>query len=303
MSAPKVSLEQWRILHSIITEGGFAQAAKKLNKSQSAISYAVSKIQEQLGLDVLTINGRKAVLTEAGELLLRRSRALLDEAENLESAAKSLNSGWEATISIASEALFPPHLLMAALDQLAEEAPYTRVEIIESVMSGTEDLIVQKKVDLAICGMQPAGHVGVPLMDMEFALVTGPNHPLAQLKDPITFQQLAKHRQIVIRDSGEKRRYSGGWQKAEQRWTFSHSGTAREALRRGYGFSWAPTCSLIEEINSGEIVRLTIEGSTNKRVTLNLVYPNFDTVGPAAKRLKSLLLDVVDQYQQKFMNC
>ncbi|OUR76957.1 hypothetical protein A9Q83_12055 [Alphaproteobacteria bacterium 46_93_T64] len=303
MSAPKVSLEQWRILHSIITEGGFAQAAKKLNKSQSAVSYAVSKIQEQLGLDVLTINGRKAELTEAGELLLRRSRILLDEAENLEAAAKSLNDGWEATISIASEVLFPQHLLMAALDRLSEEAPYTRVEIIESVMSGTEDLIVQKKVDLAICGMQPAGYVGVPLMDMEFALVSGPDHPLAKQNDLVTFQQLSQYRQIVIRDSGEKRSGSGGWQKAEQRWTFSHSGTAREALKRGYGFSWAPTCSLIEEINRGEIVRLKIEGTTNKRVTLNLVYPNIDTAGPATKRLETLLLDVVDQHQRKFMNC
>ncbi|MBL4666339.1 MAG: hypothetical protein JKY04_03090, partial [Sneathiella sp.] len=78
---------------------------------------------------------------------------------------------------------------------------------------------------------------------------------------------------------------------------------SREALKRGYGFSWAPICLLIEEINRGEIVRLQMEGTTNKRVTLNLVYPNIDTAGPAAKRLESLLLAAVDEYQRKFMNC
>ncbi len=300
MAAPKVSLEQWRILHCIVSEGGFAQAAKKMNKSQSAVSYAIAKMQEQLGMDVLTIKGRKAELTEAGELLLRRSHTLLEEAESLEAAARSLNRGWEPTVTIAAEVLFPSWILMQALQNLSLESPHTRVEVIESVMSGTEDLITEKKVDLAICGQPPAGFSGIPLMDILFSLVASPHHPLAQHQGPITYQQLTQHRQIVVRDSGESRRGQGGWQKAEQRWTFSNLNTARIALKNGYGFSWAPTCLLQDDIQSGEIVPLEMQDPTQKKVTLNLVYPDPDTIGPAATRLKTLLINAVENHNAQF---
>ncbi len=189
---------------------------------------------------------------------------------------------------------------MQALQKLSVESPHTRVEVIESVMSGTEDLILDKKVDLAICGQPPAGHAGIPLMDILFNLVASPRHPLAQHQGPITYQQLAQHRQIVVRDSGESRRGQGGWQKAEQRWTFSNLNTARIALKDGYGFSWSPTCLFHEDILSGEIVRLNLKESAQKKATLNLVYPDIDTAGPAAIRLKTLLIEAVEAHNAQF---
>ena len=61
---PHISLEQWRGLLAVIEAGGYAQAAKALHKSQSAITYAVQKIESQLQIKVFEIQGRKAVLTE-----------------------------------------------------------------------------------------------------------------------------------------------------------------------------------------------------------------------------------------------
>lgn len=58
---PKTTLEQWAVLAAIVDHGGFAQAAAALNKSQSAVSYAVSRLQEALGVPLLAVEGRKAV--------------------------------------------------------------------------------------------------------------------------------------------------------------------------------------------------------------------------------------------------
>ncbi|GLQ07429.1 LysR family transcriptional regulator [Sneathiella chinensis] len=294
MATPRVSLEQWRILHTIISEGGFAQAARKLNKSQSAVSYAISKMQEQLGLEILTIKGRKAELTDAGELLLRRSRHLLEEASCLEAAAQSLYQGWEPELTLAAEILFPVPLLMRALDQLGAEAPHTRVEIVESVMSGTDDMITNRKADLAICVTPPAGFFGVPLMEVQFDLVTAPSHPLAQAGVPVTPQMLSRHRQIIVRDSGINRRDNQGWQRAEQRWTFSHQSSATEALLNGYGFSWAPLTLLQAPLREGRLVRLEMETPSERRVTLHLVKVHGDSTGSAARCLHDILQSVVE---------
>ncbi|MFC1748652.1 LysR family transcriptional regulator, partial [Pseudomonadota bacterium] len=72
--APKVSLDQWRALQAVVECGGYAQAAKQLHRSQSSVSYSVARLQEQLGVPLLEIHGRKAQLTPAGEALLNRSR-------------------------------------------------------------------------------------------------------------------------------------------------------------------------------------------------------------------------------------
>ena len=49
---PHITLEQWRALLAVVEAGGYAQAAKALHKSQSAVTYAVQQIEERLGLKV-----------------------------------------------------------------------------------------------------------------------------------------------------------------------------------------------------------------------------------------------------------
>ena len=51
MNLPKTTLEQWAVLAAVVDEGGFAQAAAVLNRSQSAISYSVARLQESLDLN------------------------------------------------------------------------------------------------------------------------------------------------------------------------------------------------------------------------------------------------------------
>ena len=69
----KVTLEQWRALLAVIDAGGYAKAAEQLNKSQSAISYAIAQLESALGVKVFNLQGRKAVATPSGELLYRRA--------------------------------------------------------------------------------------------------------------------------------------------------------------------------------------------------------------------------------------
>ena len=155
-----ITLEQWRALTAVVDAGGYAQAAEVMHKTQSSVSYAVQKLESVLGVKVFKIEGRKAVLTPTGELLYRRARYLLDEAGSLEQAAKKLSAGWEAEIHVVVEAIFPTFVLLRCLDLLGEESPHTRIEVIESVISGTSEALLQGSADLAIAGSIPQGFLG-----------------------------------------------------------------------------------------------------------------------------------------------
>src|SRR5690606_3629980 len=160
----KVTLEQWRALLAVIDAGGYAKAAELLEKSQSSVSYAVSQLETALGVAVFEIQGRKAVATPAGELLYRRARLLLEQAERLEKSAGCLSVKVEPLVRIAADLIIPATHVLACLAIFAEDFADTRVEMFESVLSGTEDALLQRQVDLAIGGRVPTGFTGEKLV-------------------------------------------------------------------------------------------------------------------------------------------
>src|SRR5581483_10969825 len=201
---PKISLEQWRALQAVVEAGGYAQAAEMLHKSQSAVTYAVQKLESLLNVKVFEVVGRKAHLTPTGEVLYRRAKALLDEAGALENAAGSLAAGWEPELRLAVEIIFPTWLLLQCFTRFATEQPQTRIELYETVLSGTQEALLQHRVDLAICSGVPEGFAGDLLMRVRFIAAAHPDHPLHRLGRKLTLQDLRKHRQLMIRDSGSQ---------------------------------------------------------------------------------------------------
>src|SRR5918992_5591009 len=177
MPAPKISIDQWTTFVSVVESGSYAKAAEQLHKSQSTLTYAVQKMEELLAVKVFEIRGRRAVLTPTGELLYRRGKALVDEAARLEHAAGELAQGWEPEIRLAVEIIYPTWLLLECLAKFAAERPDTRIELFESVLGGTDEALVERKVELAIGSSIPPGFVRGTLMPARPICVAAPSPP------------------------------------------------------------------------------------------------------------------------------
>ena len=89
----KLSLEAIEIVDAIARHGSFAAAASHLNKVPSTISYAVGKLEEQLGMLLFERNGPRVSLTAAGEEMLKEGRWLLGAASDLESRMRQIATG------------------------------------------------------------------------------------------------------------------------------------------------------------------------------------------------------------------
>lgn len=298
VATPRISLEQWRSLLAVVDAGGYAQAAEVLHKSQSAVTYAVQKMESLLGVKVFEVVGRKAHLTPTGEVLYRRAKALLDEAGALEGAAGSLAAGWEPELRLAVEIIFPTWLLLQCFASFAEERPQTRIELYESVLSGTEEALLQRKVDLAICSQVPPGFAGDPLMRLRFIAAAHPDHPLHQLGRELTLQDLRKHRHLMIRDTGSQRR-SGSWLRAEQSWTVSHKATSIHAAGMGLGFAWFPEETILGELERGMLKTLPLREGGERWGELYLVFADRDYAGPGALRLAEIIRGLVAEQCRK----
>ncbi|MEJ2361754.1 MAG: LysR family transcriptional regulator [Gammaproteobacteria bacterium] len=291
MEYPRISLEQWRALVAVVEAGGYAQAASQIHKSQSTLSHAIQQLERLIGAKVFEIQGRKSVLTDTGEVLYRRGKALVDEALQLERAARKLAAGWESEIHIAVEILFPGWLLFRCLNIFGEEQPDIHMEIYESVMGGTDEALTQGRVDLAIGTAVPEGYLGDPLMQVRVICAAHPDHPLHQLGRPLTQEDLSAHRQLVIRDSGTQRTRKTTWLN-ERRWTFSHRSTAIRAAMQGLGYAWFPEEIVREELDAGTLKPLPLQEGGEQVGTLYLMYADREAAGPGVRRIAELLHEV-----------
>jgi DNA-binding transcriptional LysR family regulator len=234
------------------------------------------------------IRGRKAVLTPAGEVLYRRGKSLVEEAARLERAAGELAQGWEPEIRLAVEIIFPTWLLLRCLERFAGERPETRIDLLETVLGGNEEALVQGKVHFAIGPVVPAGFIGDVLMPVRFLCMAAPDHPLHRLGRPATLDDLRQHRHLAIRDSGEQRTARGAWLN-ENRWTVSGKATSIRAAVMGLGYAWYPEDSVREELERGTLKPLPLLEGGERAATLHLVYADRDTAGPGTRRLAQII--------------
>ena len=292
MPAPKISLDQWSALVSVVESGGYAKAAERMHKSQSTLTYGIKKLESLLGVKVFELRGRKAVLTPTGELLYRRAKTLIEDTARLEKAAGELAKGWEPEIRIAADILFPTWLLLKCFAQFCEERPDTHLELYETVLGGTDEALAARRVEFAIGTSVPQGFVGDILMPVRAACMAAPSHPLHRLGRELTLEDLRQHRHVVIRDSGEQRVRSAGWLN-ELRLTVSNKATAIHAVANGMGYAWYPEDSVREELERGALQPLPLREGAEKSGTLYLTFADRETAGPGTLRLAQIIREAV----------
>ena len=294
MKTPKVALEQWRVLQAVVDHGGYALAAEQLHRSQSSVSYSVAKLQQQLGMPLLKIEGRKAVLTEVGAVLLRRSRQLVNDAAELEQLARCLDEGWEAEIDLVVDAAFPTARLMAVLKQFAEVSRGTRVQLTEAVLAGVDEALIEGRADLAIGAHVPTGFLGDPLQAVEFVAVAHYQHPLHQLSRPLGHNDLRREMQVVIRDSSLNLNRDSGWLGAEYRWTVTSIDTAVAAIKNGLGFGWLPRHQIVSLLDGGVLKALPLKEGQRRTALLHIMLGHPGNAGPATQLLADIFVSACD---------
>lgn len=283
MALPKTSLDQWAVLAAVVDHGGFAQAAAQLYRSQSAVSYAVARLQEALGVPLLELRGRKAVLTPHGETLLKRARPLVRDLETLEGLAHGLKRGWEPELRVAADAAFPRARLLGIVAELQRVCPHTQLQFSDAVLSGAEEAIVDGTADVVVTTRIPEGYLGEWLLNIEFVAVAAPGHPLLALGRTLSTDDLARYVQAVVRDSGTRRRRDEGWLGAVRRCTVSSLEASLAAVQAGLAFAWLPAHLVEEAIEQKRLRGLPLALGSSRSVPLYLVLARPELAGPAAR--------------------
>lgn len=287
---PKTTLEQWRALQAVVDHGGYVQAAKHLGRTHSAVNHAVQRLQQQLGVELLELKGRKAQLTATGEVLLRESRQLSERAQSLESLAAVLAAGWETEVTLSIEELYPMQELASVLQQFITESRGCQVRIRNDVLGGSLEAIEQRHADIVVFASQRVFNESEMVGVVSFSPVAHPDHPVFAVGRPLRLSDLSEHLQIAIADTAlaPQSKRDSEWLLTEQRITVANFAAAMQLLTRGIGYCFVPSHLTSNALRRGTLKRIPVENYQRHQIDLQMILPKGSATGPATLRLADL---------------
>jgi len=267
----KTTLDEWEILQAVVNLGGFAPAAEQLNRSQSTISYAIARLQEQVGMKLFEQRGRKAHLTEAGRVLLADAEPHLTGFRELEQRVRSIASGGQSEIRVSVDSIFPHDRLFAVLAEFARRFPYVHQSLRQSAFLSADSEFSAHNAHLCVTGVMSREYFVKPILDIKMITVAHKDHPLQSLKRQVSRADMVQHMLAVVEGAvgGNVKRQPRT--PAQRVMPVTSIEAAVAAVRSGLCFGWLPEYRIRPQLEVGELRTLRLPTGGTREVRLNLV--------------------------------
>ncbi len=170
-----------RILVEVVRQGGFTNAAKAVNATQSTVSKAIKSLEEETGVPLFDRIGHRTTLTAAGEIMYGRALRILAERDDLVAELEELRGLKRGELRlglppIGSSTLFAP--LFAIYRQ---RYPQIAIRLVEHGSDTLTDLLRAGEIDFAGLLLPISDEFGKQVVRREpIVAVLNANHPLAR---------------------------------------------------------------------------------------------------------------------------
>jgi DNA-binding transcriptional LysR family regulator len=297
MDRNALSLDQLRVFATIVEHGGFAAAARRLNRAQSAITYAVQKLETEIGTALFDRNGYRPQLSEAGRALLPRAQIVLQEIAAFQAHAQALANGLEPELALVIDAMFPMRFLMTNLAEFQARFPSVRLRLLVESLGAAADMVVDGGADLGLL-IAFASHsdelVQQSTLEIELTPVAVPAHPLALKQGEnsalrLTAEDAREHLQLVLTDRSQRTRGQDNGVMSVNTWRLADLGAKHTMLLAGLGWGSLPRHMVEDDLAAGRLVELVFDqwdGMDHPpRLMMAVVHRKDRVLGPAGRWL------------------
>ncbi len=246
---------------AVAEERSFTRAAKKLGTSQSALSFTVRRLEERLGVRLLSRTTRSVAPTEAGERLLRTLGPALDKIGAELAALSALREKPAGNIRITTGEHAAEKILWPALATLLPNYPDIKVELV--VDYGLTDIVAERYDAGVRIGEQVARDmIAVPIgPDMRMAVVGAPSY-FAGRPIPKRPQDLTAHECINLRLPTYDSIFAWEFEKrgrelkvrVDGQLTFNNMALRLDAAIAGFGLTYLPDDMVQAHLADGRLV-------------------------------------------------
>lgn len=289
-----MDLDALEVLEAIVETGTFSRAAGRLHRTQSAISYAVARLETALGVSLFDRSGHRAMLTPAGQAILDEGRAVLHRARRLETVARQLQEGWEPRLVVVIDGILPIAPVLDALARFVAEDVPTRVQVTMAFRRGVQERFEADRADIMVVkDFTPGpGLRSLALAPVDLVLVCGAAHPLARL-DRVERPALQEHVELSVRDAGPTAGLDASIFGGARVFFLSDFHAKRAALRAGLGFGWMPLGLVQADLAAGALAELPFVEGSRGRFTPMIVHRSDRPLGRAGRMVLERLQEAL----------
>ena len=188
-----MDINKYRLFLKAAELNNITSAAKTLDYTQSSASYAITSLEDELGVKLLQRNNTGTWLTPDGNLLLPLIREVVEKEDDVRAMVTSINTMRMGDLKIGAFASAAMVCLPPILSRFHERYPNIRIEIFSGDGSyyDLERALLTGLVDCVYtCGPTSAEIRSTELFHDPLCAVLPPDHPYARQEGPITFRQL-----------------------------------------------------------------------------------------------------------------
>lgn len=255
-----LTLDQLLVFVTAVDEGSFSGASRALNRGQTAITYTVQKLENQIGVPLFDRTLYRPGLTSTGKALLPRARRILADVNQLRGQAKGLAKGLESEVRLGLSEMVCIADLAPTLARFRAQFPTVSLRIArgafglgQSLIEGSLDLAVLVDIDL------PKSLDRNRLSRVDLIAVAAPGHALAGRQAPISVDCLREELQIVLTDPREIPGSTVYGVAALDSWRVTDLATKHALLCAGLGWGSMPQSLVGRDLAEGRLVALPIE--------------------------------------------
>jgi DNA-binding transcriptional LysR family regulator len=294
------TLDQLQVFLTVVEEGSFSAASRKLNRAQSVISYTVANLEAQLDVQLFDRAGtRQPRLTGAGSAILDDARRMVAGLQLLRARARGLAQGLEGQVATAVDVMVPMPALTAVLKAFSRAFPTVGIRLHTGALGAVEDLVLRRAVDVGIAlgtAIEHDDFVRRKIGQQQMIPVAAAEHPLAQAPEPAPASLVREHFQIAITDLTEHTSGQDFHVLAFNTWRVTDVTAKLALILEGLGWGGLPTWLVEDYIRSGRLVELRLEPYPRIGYALNAVRTADAPYGPAT----SWLVDTFEQELRRF---
>jgi DNA-binding transcriptional LysR family regulator len=288
MQAPGIpSVDQLLVLLTVVEEGSFTAAARRLQRATSAISYAIDTLETQLGLPLFDRGTtRKPKLTHVGQAIVSEAKAVAHSVDTLRARVRGLLEGLESEVSLVVDTMYPSDQLVAVLNDFHMTFPTVPLRLLVQALGGVERLIRSGDAGIGIGGLMHMDSTGLRRIEIggvTLIPVAASSHPLARAGDKSAAPAL-DHVQLVLSDrpAGEGRDQGvvslATWRVGDL--TLKH-----KLLLSGFGWGGMPEPMVRADIEAGRLVRLELPDWRGGVYPMQVAHKIETPPGPAGRWL------------------
>jgi LysR family transcriptional regulator for metE and metH len=174
-----LEVQDLRLVHAIVGDGGLARASDRLHLTPSALSHRLAELERRVSAPLFARVGRKLVPTPVGETLLAAAPGLLAAFGELEAGLRRQTTARVAALRVATECYTCYHWLPGVLASFEREHPKVEVRVVLPATRRAVRALLEGELDIAISDERPTDPrlVAHPLFTSEFVAVVAPTHP------------------------------------------------------------------------------------------------------------------------------